>query len=134
MSTLAAGKNKAKMVPWEYLKEQDLVLIKSILEEKTYELKDEILKLRADQFKKAGLQSEDIENKIFNAKEDLRASDLVKLGYIDEINHFENICEHHFSGIKVLNYHTPEYTNIGGEQIFSANSTKYVLSNRLLSM
>ena len=75
MRSITAGKNKAKMVPWEYLKEEDLAIMRGIVDERTKELKEEILKLRGDHFKKAGLTSENIENKIFNPKEDLRAVD-----------------------------------------------------------
>ena len=57
----------------------------------------------------------------------------MNLGYIDEINNFDSVKNHHFADIKVTPYHIPMSTKIGGEQLAASNSSEYILSNRLLS-
>jgi hypothetical protein len=102
------------------------------LSEYQYALKNEILALRGTHFNKVGLTSAQIEKKIFNGQ-DLRASELQQLGYIDDVQNYDEIKDHLYADYKTIRIHVPHYVNWGFGNLGRVNEKEQILSNRLLS-
>ena len=132
ISPIAAGENKSKLSPFEHFKEKDGQWIQGFLNTFQDNLKKEILGLRGENFNKAGLTSAQIEKKIFGGQ-DLRACELQQLGYIDDVQNYDEIKDHLYADYKTQRIHIPAYVNWGLGNLGRLNEKEQILANRLLS-